>query len=50
MIAAERYAAIAAALEECAGTAPGEELRRLQEDLQRAFDQFVEVVSTLTAR
>ncbi|MFI4927701.1 MAG: response regulator, partial [Burkholderiales bacterium] len=41
MIAAERYAAIAAALEERAGTAPVQELQRLQEDLQAAFDLFL---------
>jgi len=50
MIAAERYAAIAAQMEERAASAPMDELRRLQDDLQRAFDQFVEVVSALTAR
>jgi HPt (histidine-containing phosphotransfer) domain-containing protein len=41
MIAAERYAAIAAALEERAATAPVEELQRLQEDLNAAFDLFL---------
>jgi PAS domain S-box-containing protein len=41
MIAAERYAAIAAALEERAATAPVEELQRLQEDLEAAFDLFL---------
>jgi CheY-like chemotaxis protein len=45
MIAAERYAAIAAALEERAATAPVEELRRLQGDLQAAFDLFLAFAS-----
>ncbi len=45
MIAAERYAAIAAALEERAATAPVEELQRLQEDLQAAFDLFLAFLS-----
>jgi CheY-like chemotaxis protein len=41
MIAAERYAGIAAALEERAATAPMEELQRLVEELQSAFDLFL---------
>lgn len=41
MIAAERYAAIAAALEERAGSASMEELQRLARELQSAFDQFL---------
>nr|WP_255428221.1 PAS domain-containing protein [Ramlibacter cellulosilyticus] len=41
MIAAERYAGIAAALEERAESAPMEELQRLVEELQVAFDLFV---------
>ena len=41
MIAAERYAAIAAALEERAETAAVEELQRLVEELQVAFDLFL---------
>ncbi|MDE2605226.1 MAG: PAS domain-containing protein [Burkholderiales bacterium] len=41
MISADRYAAIAAALEERAATAPLQELKRLQEDLQAAFDLFL---------
>jgi PAS domain S-box-containing protein len=45
MISADRYAAIAAALEERAATAPLEELRRLQEDLQAAFDLFLVLAS-----
>jgi len=40
MICAERYAAIAAALEERAPHAPREELQQLLEELQRAFGQF----------
>jgi CheY-like chemotaxis protein/anti-sigma regulatory factor (Ser/Thr protein kinase) len=50
MIAAERYAAIAAQMEERADSAPAEELQRLQDELQRAFDQFLEVISDLSAR
>jgi CheY-like chemotaxis protein/HPt (histidine-containing phosphotransfer) domain-containing protein len=50
MIAADRYAAIAAMMEEGATSAPLEELRRLQDHLQRAFDQFLEVIAPLTAR
>jgi HPt (histidine-containing phosphotransfer) domain-containing protein len=50
MIGAERYAAIAGALEERAASAPEDELRRLQLDLQRAFDDFVEAVSAVTGR
>lgn len=40
MISADRYAAIAALLEERAAIAPGEDLRQLLADLQRAFDAF----------
>jgi len=40
MISADRYAAIAARLEERAAIAPEEDLRQLLEDLQRAFDAF----------
>jgi PAS domain S-box-containing protein len=50
MIAAERYAGIAALLEERAATAPEDELRRLLDDLQAAFEQFDEIVAVLTAR
>ena len=50
MIAAERYAGIAAVLEERATSAPDDELRRLLEDLQAAFEQFDEIVAVLTAR
>jgi CheY-like chemotaxis protein len=50
MIAAERYAAIAALLEERAATASGEDVRRMQEELQRAFDEFIEAVGALIAR
>ena len=41
MIAAERYSGIAAAIEERAATAPLEDLQRLQQELQAAFDQFL---------
>lgn len=41
MIAAERYAAIAAAIEERAGSATMEELDRLVQELRSAFDQFL---------
>lgn len=41
MIAAERYAAIAAALEEHAATADMADLNRLQQELQSAFDLFL---------
>jgi PAS domain S-box-containing protein len=41
MIAAERYAGIAAAIEERAGTAPLEDLQRMHLELQAAFDQFL---------
>jgi hypothetical protein len=50
MISAERYAGIAAVLEERAATASEEELRQLVGDLQAAFDQFAEIVAVLTAR
>ncbi|MCE3270543.1 MAG: hypothetical protein K0S57_940, partial [Ramlibacter sp.] len=43
MICAERYAAIAAALEDRAAHALPEELARLQEELQRAYDDFAAV-------
>jgi PAS domain S-box-containing protein len=41
MIAAERYAGIAAALEERAATASLEDLQRIVEELQSAFDLFL---------
>lgn len=41
MIAAERYSGIAAVIEERAATAPLEDLQRLQQELQAAFDQFL---------
>lgn len=50
MISAERYAGIAAVLEERAASASEEELRQLVADLQAAFDQFAEIVAALTAR
>ncbi|NNU45117.1 ATP-binding protein [Ramlibacter montanisoli] len=50
MIAAERYAGMAAVLEERAMSAPDDELRRLLDDLQAAFEQFDEIVAVLTAR
>ena len=50
MIAAERYAGIAALLEERAMSAADDELRRLLQELQAAFDQFDEIVAVLTAR
>jgi PAS domain S-box-containing protein len=50
MVAAERYAATAAVLEERAPDAPIEELRGLVDDLQAAFDRFTEMVGPLTAR
>ena len=40
MVCAERYAAVAATLEECAGTASFEEMVRLRAALQAAFDEF----------
>jgi CheY-like chemotaxis protein len=40
MVCAERYAAVAAALEEKAPSAPGEVLERLRGELQRAYEQF----------
>jgi CheY-like chemotaxis protein/HPt (histidine-containing phosphotransfer) domain-containing protein/anti-sigma regulatory factor (Ser/Thr protein kinase) len=43
MICAERLAAIAAALEDRAAHAPPEELARLMDDLQRAYDEFAAV-------
>lgn len=45
MISAERYAAIAALLEERAPDATKEDLARLAADLQRAFDDFLGVIS-----
>jgi HPt (histidine-containing phosphotransfer) domain-containing protein len=50
MISAERYAGIAAVLEERAATASEDDLRQLVGDLQAAFDQFDEIVAVLTAR
>jgi HPt (histidine-containing phosphotransfer) domain-containing protein len=50
MVAADRYAAIAAVLEERAATAAEEELSRMLTELESAFEQFVEVVGALTAR
>ena len=44
MVSAERYAAIAAALEERAAKAATQELGKLLDDLERAFEEFVEVV------
>ncbi len=41
MICAERYAAVAGALEERAASASPEELERLQADLHRAYDTFL---------
>jgi len=50
MVAAERYAAIAALLEERAAGAPVEDLRGLLEDLQAAFGRFTEAVGALAER
>jgi PAS domain S-box-containing protein len=50
MISAERYAGIAAVLEERAATASENDLRQLVGDLQAAFEQFDEIVAVLTAR
>lgn len=47
MICAQRYAAIAAALEEAAPSAPLEELQQLERDLGAAFEEFL---ATLAAR
>lgn len=44
MISAERCAALGALMEERAPTAPVEDLRRLVEDFQRAFDEFAQVL------
>jgi PAS domain S-box-containing protein len=44
MMAAERYAAIAALLEERAGLAGVQELEKLVQELQAAFEQFVTLV------
>jgi PAS domain S-box-containing protein len=44
MVSADRYAATAALLEERAARAPVQELEKLVEDLQRAFDEFVLLV------
>ena len=43
MVCAERYAAIAAAVEEQAALAMPEELARLVEELERAYDEFAAV-------
>jgi HPt (histidine-containing phosphotransfer) domain-containing protein len=40
MVCADRYAAVAAALEEKAASAPAEVLERLGAQLQRAYEQF----------
>ena len=40
MICADRYAAVAAALEEKAASAPQDVLERLRAELQRAYEQF----------
>jgi signal transduction histidine kinase/DNA-binding response OmpR family regulator len=50
MISAERYAGIAAIMEERAMSAGDDELRRLLDELQAAFEQFDEIVAVLTAR
>jgi PAS domain S-box-containing protein len=50
MVAADRYAGIAAQLEERALAAPEEELRRLLAELQAAFEQFEELVAVFSAR
>ena len=50
MIAADRYAGIAALLEERAASAPEAELLRLLEELQSAFALFTELLDALTAR
>ena len=50
MVAADRYAGIAALLEERAMVAPEEELRRLLADLQAAFEQFDDLVATFNVR
>jgi CheY-like chemotaxis protein/HPt (histidine-containing phosphotransfer) domain-containing protein/anti-sigma regulatory factor (Ser/Thr protein kinase) len=44
MIAAERYAAVATVLEDRAPTGAPEDLHKLMQDLEQAFEQFVEVV------
>jgi HPt (histidine-containing phosphotransfer) domain-containing protein len=44
MVSADRYAATAALLEERAARASVQELEKLVEDLQRAFDEFVALV------
>jgi CheY-like chemotaxis protein len=44
MVSADRYAATAALLEERAARAPVQELEKVVEDLQRAFDEFVALV------
>ncbi|MEJ8836895.1 PAS domain-containing protein [Ramlibacter sp. AN1133] len=44
MVSAERYAAIAAALEERAAKAPAQELGKLLDELERAFEEFATIV------
>jgi PAS domain S-box-containing protein len=44
MVGAERYAAIAALMEERAAVAAPEDLQKLAADLQQAFDAFIEAV------
>jgi hypothetical protein len=44
MVSAERYAAIAAALEERAAKGTTQDLEKLLDDLDRAFEEFVEVI------
>jgi PAS domain S-box-containing protein len=44
MVSADRYAAIAAMLEDRAQRAPQNELEKLLDELQRAFEEFVELL------
>jgi CheY-like chemotaxis protein len=44
MVSAERYAAIAALLEDRAARAPAPDLEKLLDELERAFEEFVAVV------
>jgi PAS domain S-box-containing protein len=44
MVSADRYAAIAAQMEERAAQAPPDELETLMADLQRAFGEFIDAV------
>ncbi|HEX2547645.1 MAG TPA: PAS domain S-box protein [Ramlibacter sp.] len=50
MVAAERYAGVAAIMEENAGMASSAELSKLMDELERAFEQFDELIGVMSVR